>query len=122
MPDAFLDVGDRLAGVAFKPMPVEVFGDPPKLDNEVPDRSSGSASPRFSRQSRSRAGSSEPMMILASVPPMNWRRFMVKVSTDFRPLIGDSNTRFMWVGRYSSQSGVCGFDRKTINSFDAARQ
>ena len=35
MPDAFLDVGDRLAGVAFKPMPVEVFGDPPKLDNEV---------------------------------------------------------------------------------------
>ena len=35
MPDPFLDVDDRLAGVAFKPMPVEVFGDPPELDNEV---------------------------------------------------------------------------------------
>ena len=35
MPDALLDVDDRPAGVAFKPMPVEVFGDPPELDNEV---------------------------------------------------------------------------------------
>ena len=35
MPDPLLDVDDRLAGVSFKPMPVEVFGDPPELDNEV---------------------------------------------------------------------------------------
>ena len=35
MPDPFLDVGDRLAGVAFEPMPVEVFGDQTELDNEV---------------------------------------------------------------------------------------
>ena len=35
MPDPLLDVGDHLAGVAFKPMPVEVFGDPPELNNEV---------------------------------------------------------------------------------------
>ena len=35
VPNPLLDVGDNLAGVAFKPMPVEVFGDPPKLDNEV---------------------------------------------------------------------------------------
>ena len=35
MPDPLLDVGDHLAGVSFKPMPIEVFGDPPELDNEV---------------------------------------------------------------------------------------
>ena len=35
MPNPLLDVGYHLAGVAFKPMPVEVFGDPPELDNEV---------------------------------------------------------------------------------------
>jgi hypothetical protein len=34
------------------------------------DRSSGSISPRFSRQRRSRAASSSPMMIRASEPPM----------------------------------------------------
>src|SRR6266508_14528 len=38
------------------------------------DRSSGSASPRFSRQSRTNAVSSVPMMIRASEPPMNERR------------------------------------------------
>ena len=38
------------------------------------DRSSGSISPRFSRQSRSRAASSSPMMIRASEPPMKLRR------------------------------------------------
>ena len=40
----------------------------------LPDRSSGSTSPRFSRQSRSRAASSSPMMIRASEPPMKLRR------------------------------------------------
>ena len=35
MPDPLLDVDDRLARVPFKPIPVEVFGDPPELDNEV---------------------------------------------------------------------------------------
>jgi len=36
MPDAFLDVCDHLPGVAFKPIPIEVFSDETKLDNEVP--------------------------------------------------------------------------------------
>ena len=40
----------------------------------LPDRSSGSTSPRFSRQSRSSAASSSPMMIRASEPPMKARR------------------------------------------------
>ena len=35
MPDPFLDVGDRLAGVALIPMPIEVFGDASELDDEV---------------------------------------------------------------------------------------
>src|SRR5579864_4649778 len=39
-----------------------------------PDRSSGSASPRFSCQSRTRAASSLPMMIRASEPPIKLRR------------------------------------------------
>ena len=39
----------------------------------LPDRSSGSTSPRFSRHSRSRAASFSPMMIRASEPPMKLR-------------------------------------------------
>ena len=40
----------------------------------LPERSSGSTSPRFSRHSRTRATSSLPMMIRASEPPMKERR------------------------------------------------
>jgi hypothetical protein len=40
----------------------------------LPDKSSGSLSPRFSRQRRIKAASSGPIMIRASDPPMNWRR------------------------------------------------
>ena len=39
-----------------------------------PDRSAGSASPRFSCHSRIRAVSSPPMMMRASEPPMKCRR------------------------------------------------
>ena len=42
----------------------------PSWTMRLPERSSGSTSPRFSRQSRSRAASSLPMMIRASEPPM----------------------------------------------------
>ena len=45
----------------------------PSWTMRLPERSSGSASPRFSRQSRSRAASSSPMMIRASEPPMKVR-------------------------------------------------
>ena len=77
VPDALLDVVDHLSGVALIPMPVQVLCDPPSWTMRFPDRSSGSASPRFSRQSRSRAASSAPMMIRASEPPMKCRRFML---------------------------------------------
>ena len=46
----------------------------PSCTIRLPDKSSGSASPRFSRQSRIRAASSLPMMIRASEPPMKARR------------------------------------------------
>jgi hypothetical protein len=42
----------------------------------LPDRSLGSTSPRFSRQSRSKASSSSPMMIRASEPPTKVRRLL----------------------------------------------
>src|SRR2546422_8830435 len=48
----------------------------PSCTMRLPDRSSGSASPRFSRQRRTRAASSEPMMIRASEPPMKLRLLM----------------------------------------------
>ena len=46
----------------------------PSCTMRLPDRSSGSTSPRFSCQRRIRAASSLPMMILASEPPMKARR------------------------------------------------
>src|SRR5215467_4657431 len=52
----------------------------PSCTMRFPDRSSGSASPRFSRQRRTRAVSSAPMMIRASEPPMNERRFQLEAS------------------------------------------
>ena len=45
-----------------------------KLDDELPERSSGSTSPRFWSHRRSRAASSSPTTIRASEPPMNVRR------------------------------------------------
>ena len=45
----------------------------------LPDKSSGSASPRFSRHNRTRAASSSPMMIRASEPPINPRLSMADV-------------------------------------------
>src|SRR6266508_553318 len=45
----------------------------PSCTMRLSDRSSGSASPRFSRQSRTNAVSSVPMMIRASEPPMKDR-------------------------------------------------
>src|SRR6516165_8831242 len=46
----------------------------PSCTMRLPDRSSGSASPLFSRQRRTRAASSAPIMIRASEPPMKDRR------------------------------------------------
>src|SRR5262245_52720219 len=52
----------------------------PSCTMRLPDRSSGPTSPRFSRQRRMRAASSAPMMIRASEPPMNERRFQLEAS------------------------------------------
>src|SRR5262245_42452975 len=46
----------------------------PSCTMRLPDMSSGSTSPRFSRQRRIRAASSLPMIIRASEPPMKARR------------------------------------------------
>src|SRR5215470_13075058 len=46
----------------------------PSCTMRLPERSSGSASPRFSRHRRIRAGSSLPIMTRASEPPMKPRR------------------------------------------------
>jgi hypothetical protein len=46
----------------------------PSCTMRLPEKSSGSASPRFSRHRRTRAASSLPIMIRASEPPMKARR------------------------------------------------
>jgi hypothetical protein len=74
MMDPPLNVPDRLTGITFVPAPVEVFGHGAELHTRTSDRSSGSTSPRFSRQRRTRPASSSPMMIRASEPPRNERR------------------------------------------------
>ena len=65
----------------------------PSWTIRLPDRSSGSTSPRFSRHSRSRAASSSPMMIRASEPPMKERR-----SLCFRTFAGAPNIAFSVAG------------------------
>jgi hypothetical protein len=47
----------------------------PKWTIRLPDRSSGSTSPRFSRQRRSKVAWSSPIMIRAFEPPMKQLRF-----------------------------------------------
>src|SRR5215467_14006334 len=49
----------------------------PSCTMRLPDKSSGSASPLFSRQSRSSAASLLPMMIRASEPPMKALRWLL---------------------------------------------
>jgi hypothetical protein len=71
VPDPALNVRYGLPSVAFVPNPVQR---PPSWTIRLSLRSSGSASPRFSFQSRISAASSGLMMIRASDPPMNWRR------------------------------------------------
>ena len=46
----------------------------PSCTMRLPDKSSGSAAPRFSRHSRTSAASLAPIMIRASEPPMKSRR------------------------------------------------
>ena len=79
-----LDVGDGAPGVALVPGPVERLGGDAELDDEVvADRSSGSASPRFSFHSRISAASSGLMMIRASEPPTKWCRLSKFLVSDW---------------------------------------
>src|SRR6266404_147370 len=52
----------------------------PSCTMRLPDRSSGPASPRFSRHSRMSAASSSPIMTRASEPPMKVRLLMESAS------------------------------------------
>src|SRR5262245_13176932 len=72
--DAALNIGDALAGIALVPGAVELLGGGASWTTRLPARSSGSASPRFSRHSWIKAASSLSMMIRASEPPMEERR------------------------------------------------
>ena len=75
MPNLPLDIGDEPDPVlASYQRRFSSSVAKPSWTMRLPERSSGSTSPRFSRQSRSRAASSSPMMIRASEPPMNVRR------------------------------------------------
>src|SRR6516165_3010373 len=54
----------------------------PSCTMRSPDSSSGAASSRFSRQRRTRAASSAPMMIRASEPPMKLRLLMESANVE----------------------------------------
>src|SRR5262245_15767158 len=66
MLDVALDIGNTPAGVALVPGRLRPSVATPSCTLRLPDRSSGSTSPRLSRQRRSSAASSLPMMIRAS--------------------------------------------------------
>jgi hypothetical protein len=82
--DPPLDVLNGVACVSLIPAAVEVLGCAPNLDDQIPDKSSGSTSPRFSRQRRISELSSLPMIIRASEPPMKLRLRAESVITLFR--------------------------------------
>jgi hypothetical protein len=74
MPDVLLHISDDLPGTGLVPAPVRSSVTAPSWTTRLPDKSSGSTSPRFSFHSRTRAALSSPMMIRASEPPMKYRR------------------------------------------------
>ena len=84
MLDAALDVGTRCPVLRSYQERLRSSVAVPSCTMRLPDRSSGSASPRFSRQRRIRAASSLPMMIRASEPPIKKRRL-----TSVRPIERD---------------------------------
>ena len=74
MPHPMLDAFDCLPVLRSYQGRLRASVTRPSWTMRLPDRSSGSASPRFSRHRRTRAASSLPMMILRSEPPMKKRR------------------------------------------------
>ena len=69
-----LKVGDEPSRIPLVPVPVEGSVATPSWTMRLPDKSSGSTSPRFSFQSRISAASSGLMMILA--PTADERRLL----------------------------------------------
>jgi len=47
--DSPLDIDKDLPSISLIPAPIEILGRCPELYDKLPDRSSGSTSPRFSR-------------------------------------------------------------------------
>src|SRR5215217_6221090 len=83
----------------------------PSWTRRLPDRSSGSISPRFSRQTQSRAASSWPIMIRASEPPTKVRRFSVDFNIANIPFIkniNDYNRQLDIFFRQSRPNGLVG--------------
>jgi hypothetical protein len=93
MDNPSLNVLDGLSGIAFVPMPVEALSDDPKLHDEVGRQVLRLGFARFSRQRRSKAFSSPPMMIRASEPPMKERLFAESARLTVVEFMPDSVTR-----------------------------
>ena len=93
MPDAALDVPDAAAGITLVPGSIELLGDSPELHEAIAGKVVWLAFPRFSRQRRSRAASSLPMMIRASVPPTKVRLSMESGNLKFCRFIVSSRHR-----------------------------
>jgi hypothetical protein len=71
--DLALDMPHPTAGITPYQERLRFSVAAPSCTMRLSDKSSGSASPRFSRHRRIRAASSLPIMILASEPPMKVR-------------------------------------------------
>ena len=95
VPNPALNVRYGPPSIALVPSPVQRLGGDAELDDEIvaadpPAR----PRPRFSFQSRISAGSSGLMMIRASEPPRNCRRFG---SCDRRAVIGSDEFEVHWI-------------------------
>src|SRR5262249_24791082 len=76
--DVTLDVSNASAGIRSYQERLSSSVAAPSCTMRLLDRSSGSASPRFSLQRRTKAVSSLPIMIRASEPPMKKRRLSLE--------------------------------------------
>ena len=79
MPNAPLDVLDRIAGVALVPGPVQVLGDGAKLDDEVLAEVFWFGLTPLLTPEPDEPASSLPMTIRASEPPMKERRSVIMI-------------------------------------------
>ena len=107
-----LDIRDNLPTISLVPASIEFFGARPNWTTRLPERSSGSASPRFSRQSCTRAASSVPMIIRASEPPIKERRSWA-VATAFGKFLCMATSRLQFVVAHVTKAQYHACDRRT---------